>query len=432
MNTVATSNNFQSRKKFIRNVGLIFLIVIILLTFFSKTINNFLLPTVTCEKPKSGELTTEISATGEVMGLNIEKITASGNWHIDEVRIQVGDEVSKGDILAKFEIKDIELELKKMELDILKQENMLKQYKESTKELDLSSFEYEVEDALKAVNKAETELEETKYLFDNGAESQKNLDMTRENLQDAKQGYIRKEKILHNKKIEFNENKAEFSRTLKEKELELQLIKLEFSDLITNIPKDGLLKASAGGTVKSIGISGGATCSEGQTLFEISVKDSGFSIQWTLNTIKAGVLKSAQKVSFKIKSENEIAFEGKVDKKQYQLKDGVCQFTSYIKNNIIGVQDGQEAEITAFHKSIQYKLIVPNSSVIKQGGKDYVFVLKERDGSLGKEYYVEMKNIKVVEYDDFNTAISGDVASEDYVITYSTKVLEDAMQVKLR
>ena len=47
----------MTRKKVIRLVGVIFLALLLILTFFSRTIMNRSLPVVTVQKARSGEIT---------------------------------------------------------------------------------------------------------------------------------------------------------------------------------------------------------------------------------------------------------------------------------------------------------------------------------------------------------------------------------------
>ena len=78
-------------------------------------------------------------------------------------------------------------------------------------------------------------------------------------------------------------------------------------------------------------------------------------------------------------------------------------------------------------------MLVPNSSVTKEGGKACVYVLKTKDGIMGEENYVQKVEVTVDEADDFNSALSGGgITEDDKIVTFSSKPLSDKIQVKLR
>src|SRR5204863_7477559 len=65
-------------------LALIFGAMIIFLTFFSKTINNTLLPVVDTVKVKKGSIGRTIEKTGQVELLNKENVYATGAWRSEE------------------------------------------------------------------------------------------------------------------------------------------------------------------------------------------------------------------------------------------------------------------------------------------------------------------------------------------------------------
>lgn len=83
MEVLQTEAQTYKKKKIVRNAAIIFITVVVLLTFFSKTINNFLLPEVEYGSPRSGTLTKEITAQGEVIPLKTETVNAYGSWKLN-------------------------------------------------------------------------------------------------------------------------------------------------------------------------------------------------------------------------------------------------------------------------------------------------------------------------------------------------------------
>lgn len=60
------SNDSASRRAWVKNVAIIFLVILLLLTFFSNTIMNYSLPEVSAQYTSSGTLSTAIKASGTV------------------------------------------------------------------------------------------------------------------------------------------------------------------------------------------------------------------------------------------------------------------------------------------------------------------------------------------------------------------------------
>lgn len=422
MNSTDTAIRLESRKRIIRKAALIFLLIIILLTFFSKTINEFLMAEVDCQSASSGTLQTGIETKGMIKSMNVEKIFAYGSWDITDVMVKEGIEVAKGTVLATVEAEDINFNAKTRELEIIKMENALQKYRDS---FDPDSYRNEISRLSNALEKAQKELEQTAAMFESGAETRKAVDDAQDRLDNAKNNYETRLK-------EFDRLKTDYQRTLKEKELEFQLKQLEYENVMKKMPQDGSITAPVDGIVKTIGIEKGMTCNAGQTIFEIGRKSSSVSAEWQMNAEKASALNVGDKVRFKIKSLGNSSVEGKVKEKQYSINTGMYRFTSDISVEGSSPEDGSEVEISATKQSANYRLIVPNSSISGQEGKKYVFVVKERNGILGKENYVTMVDVKVEDSDDFNSAISGTIDGEDEIVIFSSKALVDGAQVKLR
>ncbi|MCX8131358.1 MAG: efflux RND transporter periplasmic adaptor subunit [Clostridia bacterium] len=432
MENANITTGMKPRKRLIRGFSAIFIIIVIILTFFSKTINNFLLPEVECGSPRSGILQTEIRAKGEVRVESTEKIFAYGDWRVTNVRIKEGSTVKKGEELARVEVGDVKLDVKRKELDIIKLENELQKYRENFQSVDLETYERKITQAGKDAAKAERELETATTLYESGAESRKSVGEAEEKLEKAKLEYETVQKELENKKDEIIRNSNEYQRYINEKEAELQLKNLEFANLQSKLPKDGIIRSPIDGFVKTISTEKGATSSSGQVLFEITGKSSEITIQWKLNANKSKELKEGGRADFELKDDSHFTFDGKITEKRYLSNEDMYIFISRVKNDKGNLKDGQEVEVNITKKSREYRLIVPKNSVVKQSGKDAVFVLKERGGALGEEHYVEMIYVRVEETDDFDAAISGVIDTESRVVSYWSKELVDKAQVKLR
>jgi multidrug efflux pump subunit AcrA (membrane-fusion protein) len=111
------------RRELIKTLIIIFLAVMLVLTFFSNTIMNKSLPEISTETVASGKLTERIEKRGVVEANQAYNVTVDGNRVIEKIHIKTGQEVKKDDVL--FTVNTVEsekLETEEATLDTLKLE----------------------------------------------------------------------------------------------------------------------------------------------------------------------------------------------------------------------------------------------------------------------------------------------------------------------
>ena len=123
----------SKRREWVKTVAIIFLSVLLVLTFFSQTIMNFSLPEVSTEYAESGTVTTKIRGTGTVASGDLYEQNADSSHlgrKILEVAVSAGDTVKRGDVLLVLDEGDSsDMEEAKEQLESAKEE--LKSAKES-------------------------------------------------------------------------------------------------------------------------------------------------------------------------------------------------------------------------------------------------------------------------------------------------------------
>ena len=93
----------KNRKHIIKKAAVIFLVAMLLLTFFSNTIMNYSLPEVATEPVTTGTVSNKVRGQGTVETNSDCEVTVSGTRVVKEVKVEAGDEVKKGDVLFTFE-----------------------------------------------------------------------------------------------------------------------------------------------------------------------------------------------------------------------------------------------------------------------------------------------------------------------------------------
>ncbi len=87
------------RRGWVKNAAIIFLAVLLILTFLSNTIMNHSLPEVAAQYVSSGTVTTRVRGTGSVTAIENYEVKITQSRKIQSVAVRVGDEVSVGDTL---------------------------------------------------------------------------------------------------------------------------------------------------------------------------------------------------------------------------------------------------------------------------------------------------------------------------------------------
>jgi len=111
------------KRGWIKNVLIVFLVIMLALTLFSNTIMNRSLPEVSVSNAQSGQITSQIKLSGSVSANQVKQIFFEEARTVDNVLVRRGDTVARGDVLATLvagessEIFDLEIELRRLEIE---------------------------------------------------------------------------------------------------------------------------------------------------------------------------------------------------------------------------------------------------------------------------------------------------------------------------
>ena len=91
--------NKQKNREWVKTAVIIFLVIMLVLTFFSNTIQNYTLTEVSTEQVKAGTIAERVRCTGKVISMGNTEVKAEGTRTIAGVKVKIGQEVNEGDIL---------------------------------------------------------------------------------------------------------------------------------------------------------------------------------------------------------------------------------------------------------------------------------------------------------------------------------------------
>ena len=152
------------KRGWIKNVAIIFLIVMLVLTFFSNHIMNRSLPEVAAQYASSGTITARIRGTGSVEANEVFEVRYPQTREVEQVRVRLGTEVETGDLLivlsgadskeleeAKANLHEKEIELEKFLIEMTRPDSAL------------SSSNLELQNARNALAEAQKEQADIPY-----------------------------------------------------------------------------------------------------------------------------------------------------------------------------------------------------------------------------------------------------------------------------
>ena len=99
-------NGGKKRREWVKNAAIIFLSVMLVLTFFSNTFMNYSLPEVAAQYVQSGTITAKIRGTGTVESGDPSNVKIAETRTISSVLVKTGDKVEKGAPLLLLEDKE--------------------------------------------------------------------------------------------------------------------------------------------------------------------------------------------------------------------------------------------------------------------------------------------------------------------------------------
>ena len=188
------------------------------------------------------------------------------------------------------------------------------------------------------------------------------------------------------------------------------------------------IKAKVGGIMKTVDAVAGKSYDGGATLATITLPDQGYCVSFSVTKDQARRVHAGDAGTISNYYDNSVTATLQTIK-----ADPNAPTTSMILVfNITGdVSEGTSLTISAGEQSAQYDAIVPNSSIRSDSNGDFVLAVVSKSSPLGNRYIATRVDIKKVASDEKNTAVSGALSPSDYVITTSSKPVNNKDRVKL-
>ena len=173
-------------REWVKTFAIIFLAVLLVLTFFSNTIMNMTLPEVSTQYIQYGTIRTQVRGNGTVLAADSYSVTTSATREVLKVAVRQGDEVKKGDVLMYLSEADSdELQAAKDTYDNLNYEY--------TKMLIEGSGNKDIEEKQLELTQTQDDLEQTKQRLSELSEIKARLDAAKAEVKAAERAVSKKE-----------------------------------------------------------------------------------------------------------------------------------------------------------------------------------------------------------------------------------------------
>ncbi|HWQ30492.1 MAG TPA: efflux RND transporter periplasmic adaptor subunit [Negativicutes bacterium] len=409
------------RKRLTGRAAVVFLATMFVMTFFSRTINNFTLPKVTYATPTEGALIKEVTGTGTVEANSTRELYVSSSMKVTGIAVEAGDRVKQGQILMTLDTSDIERQLEDEQDKYAQKKLQLEELLEAGSPEGLMSLDKAVQVARQNVDKTRKNYDSCKALLEAGAVASTNLAEAAADMENAKLDY---EIAKHNKDKAVNANKRDIEST----KLDISMAERKIAELAKEMNMS-IVTAPCDGIVTGLYYSEGMTATASQPLYRIADAGMGFRFVAAVDTSAAEYLEPGDAARISVNSLNDKTIQGKVN----QITDN-RQKIGVKKDVQIDIPseglDGGEVGTADIKKCVgSNNVLVPSSAVGQDTYGYFVYVLKEREGPLGNEFYAERVSVSIGDSDNTKTAVLSGLNNSDKVISGSNKQLSDGSPV---
>ena len=474
----------QRRKDIIKNITIVFLLILLALTFFSRTIMNYTLPQVATHVVAQGEVSPRIRGQGTAEVDDPYNVMMAQSRQIKRVAVRVDQKVKRGDVLYYLEDNESEdLRTARQELASLQSDYTKKLFDGSLSDYDITRLRagnYRSDDQMQAelgsanrrLEAATKEAASAKAALDKlaastdtsggGTAAVASTGTIKGDEEDEDDdgfdpspsgdgGSSSKKKSKAERDLEKATNRnidaeaeLEIAKSLQEKvvnsissELELKSLQNQITlaqAKVTKLEEENIgatIVSPVDGTVTSLTYSSGETAAADSSAAIIRIDGKKLTVSFSVTK------EQAQKLQVGDEAEPQNYWEYDDDFKavlrQITADSSDPQNSRLLKFEIdsAAVSAGDNVQLQIAESSKTYDLVVPNSAVRNDSNGTFVLVLKTRQSPLGNRYIVSRESVKVLAKDDTNSAISGAIGSYTYVITTSTRAVTSGDQVRL-
>ena len=460
----------KRRKKIIAGLAA-FMVFMWLCTLISKSIYASKLPMVSTTRTDSKYIEHIVEAEGIVEAGAKLPVTVLSGLRVEEVAVQAGDKVEEGDLLFTVDLEDMKRIMEEQELAASKVQLQIdaiirnKELAQSQKELEeqraredydaLARYQdtlvgraaEDVAQAEEALDKlqAENRAHEGDRQKENGeAKTEEEMDAEwkarqeeeerlKQELQAAAYAEAdakwNRDSIIKDagRKVEDILQEEDVDATLAVYRTELSAVQEKLAEYKAVMEREGKITSPMGGMVTDIYVQTGGRVPDTAS-FLLADDEVPYQFRVPLTKEQKSYVNLNDDVKLELNGRKKI--EAKVDYIE-ENENMPGSYTALLRLPEETGTPGLSGKLTCSKVGEKYPCCVSLLALHTENDRNFVYVVNEREGILGTEYYVEEIIVSVVDKNDKLAAVEGALTDESRIIESSTKEIKKGDVVRL-
>lgn len=437
----------KRRKKIIAGLA-VFMVFMWLCTLISKSIYVSQLPMVSTTRADSKYIEHIVEAEGIVEAGAKIPITALSGLRVEALLVHMGDKVEEGDVLFTVDLEDLKQIMEEQELSAAKTQLQIdtivhnKELAQSQKALEevRAREDYDalaryqdtlVGRAAEEVVQAEKALEELPdESKGNGSEEEERLkrELQAAAYAEADAKWNRENTMKDaGRRVEDVLQEDDADATLAVYRTELAAVQEKIAAYREVLAQEGKITAPMAGTVTDVYVQAGGRVPDTASFL---VADEAVPCQFSVSLSKEDKSYVNLGDDVKLELDGRRKIDAKVDYLQ-ENENMPGTYTAIVKLPEDTGVPGLSGKLTCSKTGEKHPSCISLMALHEANGRYFVYVVNEREGILGTEYYVEEITISVVDKNDRLAAIEGAVSSESLILESSTKEVKKGDVVRL-
>lgn len=431
----------SQKSKRIAKFAVGFFAVMVVLTFFSNTINNLSLPRVKTGQPQNGQIIKEFNAQGKIVPLGEKSLTSTFKGKVVKLDVKVGDAVKVDDVIMELEDKEAvddaayeeakhQIALAKKEIEDLLEpkptptpdpyklaieqkrkdtayQKLVKAYWEAVQAL----AENDDPDQAKTLSEAVVTAWEAMQTAqeDREIEAREELTKAREEAQKAQ------------------EEAKKLADDIAEKRYQLRVQEEKLAKMREERADSGIVKAQYKGVIRKLDVELDKTVAVGDVIAVVHDLDKGYEFRANITNEEAKRVKKGDAVEILLGSG--LMLTGKVSEVKEPEGEATGKEMIVSIDNQEALKGGESASITIISRSRNYDFLVPVGAVYTDNEGKYILTMSEKPGPLGNQYTVSRVPVTVIDQDNFRAALSVLGGWTNNIVLSSDKPISDGARV---
>lgn len=429
-----------NRKKKIVAGFFIFLVFMWLCTVISKSIYASKLPIVSTESIEQKYVEHIVKVDGIVIAGEKSPVTAISGLRVEHLSVQVGDSVEEGDVLFTIDMEDLtdiieekEAAISKLQAQIdtvLQNEELARQKKELEEQRAREDYDALARREDTLVGRGAEEVNQAEKDLENAGDDEALQDALQQAAYAEADAKWQRETAMRDAERRVEDIIAPESEdsTLEVNRLELAGLQEDLEPYLDIREEEGRILSPMSGIITDIYVSTGGRTSDSAVLL---LADDSVPCQFKTT------LTQEQKKYVGLNDEVSLKLDGSSKEKEatvdYLSESSTMPGNYEVYINLpegMGVP-GLSGTMSRAESGEKHYCCVTPAAVHEEGSRHYVYVVKERDGILGKEYYAEQVNVMVLDENENWAALEGALNDDSVIISSSTKEVKNGDVVRL-